>query len=837
MAPPESPSSRRTPGLHGERMWRRLSPAVIAVAYVTLGLLWIVVSDLLLATAGAEAMVVNLSLTKGVGFVLVTGSLLFVMLDRRERWLAAADTGLSRWLDGGAPESSTELRVVLVEPDRHSRTLIGRILRLVPGIEIEVQEAATLAEGHQLVSKGSHDAIVVGDGGGADAMAGFVRDVQALAAGPVIVVSSTADPRVRRQALGAGAHEYLTRGQLDPDGLGRTLRHSAAYWQVRHELTRTQQWYAEMVNEAPVGLFRSTPAGDLLEANQALADIFGAATADEIKRYRVSGLYANPEVRRHLLARLEAGETIDDVDVPMLQVDGSPIVVRIRMRGLMDSGGLRLLYGALTDVTGERAREAWIGLQASMLDQVRNAVIATDFDGRVTYWNSWAETQFGWTKEETLGQSVIDVTSPTHEVERAEQIMASLFEGEMWEGEYECQRKDGTTFPAFVSDIVIRDDDGEPAGILGVVVDLTEIRRAEGRAATQAAMATSVLESVQFAACVLDDEGTIIAVNGAWRQNARKHGADPARVGVGADYLAVCDRAAIPDAVTVAAGMRSVLRRETPRFSHEYPCGASWFRVEVSPSVRPMNGAVVMHIDITDLRRETERAEEFARAKDRLIASVSHELRTPLTAVLGFADLIENPDHLDPAELGQLASEIHRQATDMAAIVEDLLVSARAEIGSLTIRSESVDPVSEIEGVLSHLSPSTPMTIEKHLEPVPQVWVDPLRFRQILRNLVTNALRYGGSRVRIGTGVDGDEVAIRVADDGEGVPPDLAEAIFEPFFSAHDRSGQPDALGLGLSVVKTLTEAMGGSVTLGGENGWTVFTVRLPTSPDEVRRS
>jgi signal transduction histidine kinase len=77
------------------------------------------------------------------------------------------------------------------------------------------------------------------------------------------------------------------------------------------------------------------------------------------------------------------------------------------------------------------------------------------------------------------------------------------------------------------------------------------------------------------------------------------------------------------------------------------------------------------------------------------------------------------------------------------------------------------------------------------------------------------------------TAHDGSDVEIRVVDDGEGIPEELAEAIFAPFFSAHDRSGQPDSLGLGLSVVRTLTEAMNGTAAVTTSEGRTAFVIRL----------
>jgi PAS domain S-box-containing protein len=809
-------------------VWRRLSPAVIAGIYAAFGFAWIIGSDLLAASVGVGGVDVNLSLVKGIGFVGVTGVLLFVLLRRREEWLTAAGRQLSRWVSAAPEPESDHLRVLVIDTDAKDREFLREAMEATADGTVAVEEASNAEQGRQAILRREHDVILVDQQLGRVSGLDLIRELHEVASGPMIVVTGTDDPEIDREAQRVGAHDYLLKHEVQASWIGRTLRYAASNWRTQRELTRTRQWYAEIVQETPVGLFRSTPEGGLMEANTALLDIFGANSIDDIHESGLAALYRDPQVRAELIARINRGETVEDEDLAMQRLDGAPIDVRMRMRGLSDSNGLMALYGALVDVTIELDSQRRLWAQASMLDQVKNAVVRTDLKGVVTYWNRAAESLFGWTAQEALGRRVIELTPAPSELARSKEIMASMRERGSWEGEFRCRRKDWSDFPAYVSNSVVTDLAGNPVGYVGITVDLTDLRRAEEQAATQGAMASSVLETVHFPAAVLDEVGTIIAVNGAWTDNAVANDARLDAVGVGVNYLAVCDRSAIPDAVAVGSGIRDVLDGSTPRFSYEYPCADKWFRLEVAQAVEPLGGAVGMHIDITDLRKAALQAEEFARSKDRLIASVSHELRTPLTAVLGFANLIQRPEGLDPEEVSQFASEIHRQATDMAGIVEDLLVAARAEMGALTVKIEVVDPTQEIHDVTAALRHNPSVRFELHTDSAPSIRADPLRLRQILRNLVNNAARYGGAHVRIDTVTTPESVAIRVADDGAGVPAHLAEAIFEPFFSAHDRSGQPDSLGLGLSVVRTLAVAMGGTASMSAEDGWTVFTVSLP---------
>lgn len=127
----------------------------------------------------------------------------------------------------------------------------------------------------------------------------------------------------------------------------------------------------------------------------------------------------------------------------------------------------------------QKQAERSLRFQAQLLDTVGQAVIATDPEGKITYWNQAAEHLFGWTAEEVHGKSITDVTPAETNREQAEEIMAALAEGEMWSGEFSVRRRDGTTFPAIVTDTPVLDDQGELAGIIGITTDITERIEAE----------------------------------------------------------------------------------------------------------------------------------------------------------------------------------------------------------------------------------------------------------------------------------------------------------------------------------------------------------------------
>jgi PAS domain S-box-containing protein len=131
------------------------------------------------------------------------------------------------------------------------------------------------------------------------------------------------------------------------------------------------------------------------------------------------------------------------------------------------------------DITGRKGAEEQIRFQARLLDAVGQAIIATNPQGRIIYWNRAAEELYGWSKEEVMDRPIVEVTPSQEMLERAEEIMSELRAGRSWSGEFMVQRKDGSTFPAMVTDTPVHDEQGNLEGIIGVSTDITEIKKME----------------------------------------------------------------------------------------------------------------------------------------------------------------------------------------------------------------------------------------------------------------------------------------------------------------------------------------------------------------------
>lgn len=229
---------------------------------------------------------------------------------------------------------------------------------------------------------------------------------------------------------------------------------------------------------------------------------------------------------------------------------------------------------------------------------------------------------------------------------------------------------------------------------------------------------------------------------------------------------------------------------------------------------------------LTEIRLLKEQLEALLASKDRLIASVSHELRTPLTGVIGLTSLIRETSagQLDEETLG-LLDLVVEQGTELSNIIEDLLTHARAEAGTLQIELVSFNLTQEALTVAASQGIEPP-------ESVPEVWAvgDSLRTRQILRNLVTNARRYGGPTIRLAISSTPETAYLTLIDDGPGVPVEEVEMIFEAYRSAHNKSVEPGSVGLGLAVSRSMAHMMGGELTYERRDGHTWFTLSIPAT-------
>ena len=231
-------------------------------------------------------------------------------------------------------------------------------------------------------------------------------------------------------------------------------------------------------------------------------------------------------------------------------------------------------------------------------------------------------------------------------------------------------------------------------------------------------------------------------------------------------------------------------------------------------------------------------AEEAARVREEFLSIATHELRTPVTSVRGYAQLAQRSLDRDPnADIRKELETIVRQSDRLAALIAQLLDASQLQAGTLTVM-----PVRTDVSALAREATAVAEIADSHrlvVDITPGIWadVDPVRFEEILANLIDNARKFtpAGGAIAVRLGDEGDELELSVADEGPGIPSDRLANVFDRFYRAHDDRGIA-GLGLGLYIAREIVARHGGRISVASIPGeGSTFTVRLPKLPSAAR--
>ncbi|MCS6939797.1 MAG: PAS domain S-box protein [Roseiflexus sp.] len=509
---------------------------------------------------------------------------------------------------------------------------------------------------------------------------------------------------------------------------------------------------------------------------------------------------------------------------------------------------VRLANHMLSKEIAERiSAEQKLRFHATLLSAVSQAVIATNLAREIIYWSRSAERIFGWSEAEMIGRQVYDLVAEPRDDRQIADMRATVAAGRTWEGEFVLVRRDGTTFPAFVTVAAIYDERQQRSGAIGIISDMTERKRdrqalADANARLQEVNADlrlsrdllhTIVDNLDDALALIDGNGVIQATN---RQFARLFDTPPDAL-PNKPCSEVCPAIAPIVSRTLSSGLKSSGRVQMHRASGETAI-LDVYSIPLSDADEAQR-VVLRLVDVTE-RLQLEaivRQNERLAMSSRLAAIVAHEINTPLQSIQNYLYLLRSHGSEQSAEFLDLVSD---EICRVSGLLRRLLDLHRPGDGSI----ELIDCNMVIERVLLLLDSTLSgngIHVERSLTtPLPKVSGQRDALTQVVLNLLMNAvdaMPYGGV-LRITTCsateiIDRSPVLcvqIIVEDTGPGITPDLQERIFDPFFTT-----KPHGSGLGLAVSRQIVEQYGGRLRVQSIPGsGAAFIVTLPVT-DETK--
>jgi PAS domain S-box-containing protein len=495
------------------------------------------------------------------------------------------------------------------------------------------------------------------------------------------------------------------------------------------------------------------------------------------------------------------------------------------------------------DITDRQAMQSrlneTVAVAEAMFEAAADSIVIIDRELNIVESSPESEQIYGYPEQGRRGRNGLNIVDP---VDRpaVESALRRTFEvDEVTTIRFRARHADGHPITLETRGRALRSSDGPPTRAVFITRDITEA------AATQRALSDSVvkmraiIDTAVDAITVIDRDYVMLEVSPSSEQmygipevERRGHNA--------LEFIHDDDRPIVVDA------MRRIFedgQATTARFRVRHSDG-HWVTVEsraraLDNGGEPPIAAVVITRDISEavamenaLEIAKSEAERHDAAKSEFMSRMSHELRTPLNSVIGFSQLLQM--ELDDPDVLRMLGHINNSGQHLLNLINEILDISRIESGRIVVSLRAValdELVEECAGIV--MLQASEAGIELQVEEITRTRVraDQQRMKQILLNLLANAIKYNRpeGRVTVSTEVFGDHVRLSVADTGLGISPELTERLFIPFDRLNAEATGIEGTGLGLALSKSLSDAMGGTLTFDSTPGkGSVFSIDLP---------
>ncbi len=592
----------------------------------------------------------------------------------------------------------------------------------------------------------------------------------------------------------------------------------------------------------------------IISWNKYAEELFGM-TYNELYLKRVCDLYPAEEWVRMQSLEIRKKGMLHHFETQAIKKNGVKFDVDISVTVLKTAdGGKTGSIGLIHDITERKNSERQMQLAEAkyrtVFDNSAVAITVTDEDERIVSWNRLAEELLGMSAEDLRNCPVKSLYHPD-EWKRL-QSMDLRKKGMIQNVEAQILKKNGSVLDVDICITVLRTADGGKSGSIGIIQDITERKEAERKLRVADEKYRTIFDNSPVAITIADEAGVLVSWNRfaeelLGRSHAELHGRTV--------------QSLYPPEELEKIHSLDIVKQGTAHFETRIVKG-NGVLMDVKTSVSVMTdeqgrvtGSIGIIRDITERNRmmaemsqAKEQAEKANHSKSEFLSNMSHEIRTPMNGIMGMVDLLLDTSLSD--EQREYAQFVKGSADSLLTIINDILDFSKVEAGKLVIENIPFDLWSSVEEVAAMLAPRAQ---EKKLELLVRfspdtprrVIGDPGRLRQIVTNLVGNAIKFthkGYILINVDGQATGDghyEFKVSIEDTGIGIPEDKIDYVFEKFTQADaSTTRRYGGTGLGLAICKQLSHLMGGKIgaksRLGqGSTFW--FTVLCPLDHAETK--
>jgi PAS domain S-box-containing protein len=563
--------------------------------------------------------------------------------------------------------------------------------------------------------------------------------------------------------------------------------------------------------EQMFGVKAADAIGKLPEQSMKLIEEYAGQNDKSISTLMEKGFY-----RDERLYRTPHGDIWVDAQVQAIEFNGKRY------------GWLTLLSNITKRKNAEEALKQSEEKYREVINNSTDGILSADAQMNIILWNNGAERIFGYAENEMLGQSIMKIipTVVKSGVAKGYNKITNTGINDI-EGRFLDVigiKKDGTSVPIELSVSVHKA--GESTIVTAIIRDITMRKKAEKALKASEEKYRELINTSNDAIVSIDSQMQFIL----WNRGAEKMLGYTEKEILGLSLLTIfpenSQKKVAKELVRLkTTGTSSTINKPFETTLIKKDCG--FLPVDMSISTRQSEGKLFSTAIIRDitLRKEAEeKMRQLDQMKSEFLSSVSHELRTPLQSISGFTKLIMNGDVPDPDTQQEFLQIIDQETIHLGNLINSLLDMSRLEAGRFKINRTPVkirETINESLKMFQSLARQKSIELSQEISPeIPQMELDNERMRQVIINLVGNAIKFSdpGGSVKISAGIKDNDLYFRVSDHGTGIRPENIKHLFERFYREEGETVR-GGTGLGLYISKQIIEAHGGRIWAESELG------------------